>query len=75
MDFDVQRAWLSKPDHFPRFKVPADGGALRSAGLEPDDSLIIVERGGLRRALRLREMAFHHAAQGDLAGEPYLVSF
>lgn len=75
MNFDIERAWLAKPDHFPRFTVPARGEALRSAGLGADDSLIIVERGGDRRALRLREMAFRHAAQGELGGEPYLVSF
>ncbi len=75
MEFDAQRASFAKPDQFPRFRVPARGEALRSAGLEADDALIIVERRGDRRALRLREMAFHHLAQGELAGEPYIVSF
>ena len=74
MDFDIERAWLAKPDHSPRFRVPARGEALRSAALGADGPLIIGERGGHRRALRLREMAFHHAAQGELGGEPYLVS-
>ncbi len=75
MEFDAQRASLGEPDQFPRFRVSARGEALRSAGLDADDALIIVERGGCRRALRLREMAFHHLAQGELAGEPYIVSF
>jgi hypothetical protein len=29
----------------------------------------------LTRALVAREMAFHHVAQGELGGQPYLVSF
>ena len=49
--------------------------SLVSAGLDPKEALIIVERGGARRALSLRQMAFHHLAQGELAGEPYAVSF
>jgi len=37
--------------------------------------LIAFERGGMHRAFLAREMAYHHVAQGELAGEPYLVSF
>ena len=37
--------------------------------------LIIVERGGESRALTVRQMAYHHLAQGRPKGEPYLVSF
>ncbi len=75
MDFDISRAKFLKPDGFPRFRVPKSGEPLAKAGLKPKESLIIVERGGLRRALGLRQMAFHHFAQGELAGQPYLVSF
>ncbi|MEZ4380813.1 MAG: DUF3179 domain-containing (seleno)protein [Nannocystaceae bacterium] len=75
MDFDASRAMLGQPDDFPRFRVPDRGEPLASAGLKPKESLIIVERGGARRALSLRQVAFHHVAQGELAGEPYAVSF
>ena len=75
MEFDINRARLSKPDQFPRFRVPDKGTPLARAGLKPKESLIIVERGGVRRALALRQMAFHHFAQGELGGQPYLVSF
>lgn len=75
MDIDAGRAMLNEPDEFPRFRVPERGSPLASAGLDAKESLIIVERGGVRRALSLRQMAFHHLAQGELAGEPYAVSF
>ena len=48
---------------------------LADAGLEPTAELMAFERGGERRALLVPEMAYHHVAQGELAGEPYLVSF
>ena len=52
-----------------------DGQPLASARLRKDEELIVFERGAERRALVIREMAYHHLAQGTLAGEPYLVSF
>jgi len=60
---------------FPPFKVPAQGASLSSLHLPPDLELIIFTRGGLGRALVAREMAFHHVAQGELGGQPYMVSF
>jgi len=49
--------------------------SLRSASLAPKTELLLFTRGEERRALLMREMSYHHIAQGDLAGEPYLVSF
>ena len=40
-----------------------------------DNVIIIVERKGERRALLVKQLAYHHLSQGELAGEPYLVSF
>jgi len=48
---------------------------LVEADFQNDEELIVFERNGVYRALNLREMAYHHVAQGDLAGEPYLISF
>ncbi|MDP7253517.1 MAG: hypothetical protein QGF00_28220 [Planctomycetota bacterium] len=75
MDFDAGRASLREPDSFQRFRVTGDGIPLAEAGLGPKDKLLVFERNGQRRALLQHQMAYHHAAQGDLAGEPYLVSF
>jgi hypothetical protein len=60
---------------FPPFQVPAQGTLLSSLSLSADLELILFSRGGLTRALVAREMAFHHVAQGELGGHPYLVSF
>lgn len=60
---------------FKPFIVPSHGFSLRQAKLNPDEELIAIERGGEYRGLLAREMAYHHVAQGELAGEPYLVSF
>jgi hypothetical protein len=75
MSLDLARAKLGQPDQFARFEVPAQGDPLDQAGLKPETQLLLVERTGERRALVLTEMAYHHAAQGELAGQPYLVTF
>ena len=73
--FDPSRAWLRGPDDFPRFRVRGEGEPLSRAGLEPEVELIVAERGGQRHAFVMRELAHPHVAQGELAGEPYLVAF
>ncbi len=52
-----------------------EGQALSAARFHEDEELIVFERSGQRRALVVREMAYHHLAQGTLVTEPYLVSF
>jgi hypothetical protein len=73
--FDESRAWLKKPDYFPRFVAPADGKRLSSLKLPDHEELLVVERGGVRRGFLMRQAGWHHAIQGELAGEPYVVSF
>jgi hypothetical protein len=60
---------------FKPFAVPSHGLHLARAILHPDEELIVFERDGMKRALLAREMTYHHVAQGELAGEPYLISF
>ena len=60
---------------FKPFTVLSGGIPLAQTHSRPDEELIIFERDGLQRALVAREMAYHHVAQGELAGEPYLISF
>lgn len=74
-EFDAERAWLRKPDLFPRFRVPDKGIPLAEGDLDSREMLLIAERGDHRRAFRVKEMAYHHVAQGELAGQPYLVAF
>jgi hypothetical protein len=73
--FDAKRAFLSRPDLFRRFRVPDEAEPLADAKLGDEDWLLVAERGGARRAFYLTHMAYHHVAQGTLAGEPYVVSF
>ena len=60
---------------FPPFQVPEDGTLLSNLNLPADLELITFTRGTLTRALVAGEMAFHHVAQGELDGQPYLISF
>jgi hypothetical protein len=48
---------------------------LSGLSLHPDLELLTINRAGLTQAFVAREMAYHHVAQGELRGEPYMVSF
>ena len=60
---------------FQPFIVSPRGQSLAAANLNADTEILLIERGHERRALLATEMAYHHVAQGELAGERYLVSF
>lgn len=60
---------------FKPFRPTDDGTPLADAKLRDDEELLVFERGGQARALLVRQMAYHHVAQGTLAGKPYLVTF
>ena len=71
---DRSKAYAKKKFQFAPF-LPVNAVPLKSANLRPDEDLLVFERGGKRYAFILRQMVYHHVAQGTLAGEPYLVSF
>lgn len=73
--FDVRRAMLKNPDLFARFVVPETAVKLAEIPLPGNEQLIVFERSGKKRALLVRQMAYHHVAQGELAGEPFLIAF
>jgi hypothetical protein len=73
--FDLSRARLRGPDYFKRYQAPDNGEPLAASGLGNDVELLVVKRRGESRALLMREVSYHHVAQGRLAGEPYVVSF
>ncbi len=73
--FDASRARLSQPDMFQRFRVPDEGKPIRELGWPRDEDILVVERGGQRLAFLVRQMTYHHLAQGELSGQPYIVSF
>ena len=73
--FDLSRARLRGPDYLKRYSAPDNGEPLAASGLGRDVELLVVKRRGESRALVMREVSYHHVAQGRLAGEPYVVSF
>jgi hypothetical protein len=74
-NFDASRAQLGKADIFDRFRVPNNNDSLSESGLSMDASVMVVKRSGEALAFLLHQLAYHHLAQGLLAGEPYMVSF
>ena len=74
-DFDAERAMLRGPGMFRPFRVPDRGEPLATSEMPLDELLVVVERRGHRIALLVRQLTYHHVAQGRLGGEPYAVSF
>ncbi len=74
-DFDLSKAILNDEPMFAPFHARGRGVQLRDAELEARTELLLMERDGAAIAFLARQMAYHHVAQGEFAGEPYLVSF
>jgi hypothetical protein len=72
---DRSKTKTAKGFQFAPFRPEGDGVPLSEAGLDDDEELVVFARAGVERGLVMRQMAYHHVAQGDLAGEPYLVTF
>ncbi len=78
--FDIDRAWV--PDstvYQPFFVADRDIRSLRDAVreklLHEGTRLLVLEHEAGTLALVVEQMAYHHAAQGEMAGEPWMVSF
>lgn len=78
-DFDIERAFLADSTIYAPFRVEASlplSEALEKGRLDDRTSLLVMEHPGAGRlALVTDQMAYHHVAQGRIAGEPWLVSF
>jgi hypothetical protein len=77
-DFDVKRARLNTKDSFQRFEVRSSelaAKAVKGKKVRETDEILILQRNGHQLAFSVFQMAYHHIAQGELAGEPYLVAF
>jgi hypothetical protein len=76
--FNPAKARLNKQDTFQRFRVKDSfrlSDLVEQNKLREDDELLILERNDRRLAFSVFQMAYHHVAQGELAGQPYLVNF
>jgi hypothetical protein len=76
--FDETRAQLSKKDKFQRFNVKKGESlktAVREKKISEEAQILIVEWNNERLAFAIHQIAYHHVAQGELKGQPYLVNF
>lgn len=77
-DFDESRAFLGESPMFDAFYPDEyqELSTLRREGRVNDDTaLLVLRRNGMTLTLLTNQMSYHHIAQGELAGEPWMVSF
>ncbi len=77
-EFDIARARVGAGTRFEPFVVSETqslSGALAAGTVKSDTRLLVMEHAAGRLALLTDQMVYHHVAQGDIAGEPWMVSF
>ncbi|MEM9775178.1 MAG: hypothetical protein AAF902_11405 [Chloroflexota bacterium] len=74
-NFDTERAALGGKPIFQPLIVERNVQPLQEAKLSNNAQILTAERNGQKIAFLIRQLSYHHLAQGKLAGEPYLVSF
>ena len=77
-DFDDGRALLSDEPMFDAFypsELESLADAKKSGRVTDDTALLVLQRQGTALALLTMQMSYHHIAQGELEGEPWMVSF
>ena len=73
--FDKKRAFLKGPDLFKRFTICELPIPLDQASLPDHTELLAFDFQENRYGLLVREMAYHHVAQGVVNDEPFMISF
>ncbi len=76
--FDADRAFLGSQPIFTPLRNPEFEplrAVLRRGDLAEDTPMLAFEVGGRTLALVSSQMSYHHVAQGDMAGEPWMVTF
>ncbi len=76
--FDPDRAMLGERPMFDAFSVSETrslADALKDGAVQRETPLMVMQREGATFALITTQMAYHHVAQGNLMGEPWLVTF
>ncbi|MEM7414874.1 MAG: hypothetical protein AAF389_05205 [Gemmatimonadota bacterium] len=77
-DFDESRAYLGEAPMFDAFYPEAYeplSTLLRDGRVDDDTAILRLRRGDTTLTLITNQMSYHHIAQGELAGEPWMVSF
>ncbi len=76
--FDIERAYVVDSTRFVPFVATESRslrGAIRAGVIHEDTPLLVLEHSAGTLALSMEQMAYHHAAQGEIEGEPWMVSF
>ncbi len=76
--FDTDRAIFWAKRNFDPLRNPewtSLRGALRDGHVNDETPIVVFEAGGETLALVTSQMSYHHVAQGDRAGEPWMVTF
>ncbi len=76
--FDIDRAIFWRAPNFIPLRNPvwrSLSDARRSGDVSDDTPVLVFEAGGSTLVLVSSQMAYHHVAQGDMNGEPWMVTF
>ncbi len=76
--FEPGRAILSDVWGFDPFRVrvfESLADALEEDKVSEETAVLLVTQSDTRLALLTEQMSYHHVAQGELSGEPWMVSF
>ena len=76
--FDTDRAIFWRASNFVPLRNPewrSLDDARRSGDVSDDTPVLVFEAGGSTLVLVSSQMAYHHVAQGDMNGEPWMVTF
>ena len=77
-DFDIDIARIGVGSRFEPFRVSESEplvDALSSGKLQRDTRLLVMDHSAGRLAFLTDQMVYHHVAQGEIDGEPWMVSF
>jgi hypothetical protein len=76
--FDIARAWIVDSTMFEPFVVTETRrlrDVLDDETIHEGTPILVLDHPAGRLALLTEQMVYHHAAQGDINGEPWMVSF
>ncbi len=76
--FDTERVILWSHPNFEPLRDPEMKSldeVRRSGEVEDNTTMVVFESAGRTISLISSQMAYHHVAQGEMAGEPWMVTF
>ena len=77
-EFDARRALLMHRDIFPPLLVQATQrlrNQVTNGNVHEETPVLVTERDAATMVLLRRQLSYHHVAQGEVGGEPWMVSF